>query len=203
MLSVYPTQCDHDATRRARHLGRAFLWQLALRLDLSAAFHAHPGRPATCWLDRAGRFNQAQVRALSQHLPGPAEAPLVVRVSVNALGFHYERAVRRRCGWDHVAPGEESGPVWRYELTLLAEQLPAFVPWVAMLVQAKVGQEASPLAPPPQACRFWSSPHTRCDYVWTVQAWEALGKARLTLVHRQPQRGHRGSVSRPGTAASS
>ena len=187
MSRPYPCEIIQDAESRARRLRRVFLKQLADQLTLPAAFHTRPGPPATCWLDPDGRFNQAQIVTLSAPHVESLDAPLVLRISINYLRFLYGAAVRKRMGWPAV-PAWREHHIWSYELSLLADQLLDFVPWVAQLVLAKTHQDERLLLSPPEACHFWIHPNLLCDYAWTVKAWEANEQERLANERREAAR---------------
>ncbi|MFB3883540.1 MAG: hypothetical protein ACE149_19920 [Armatimonadota bacterium] len=185
MSRPYPSEIIREAESRAKRLGREFLEQLAGQLSLRAFFHTRPTPPATCWLDPDGLFNQAQMVTLSAPCVESLKAPLILRVSINHLRFFYAATVRKRADWPAVSSWQEKPATWSYELSLLADQLMDFVPWVAQLVLAKTCQDERLLLSPPDACHFWVHPNLLCDYAWTVKAWEVNEEERLATERRQ------------------
>ncbi len=188
MPRPYPFEIIQEAESRVKRLRRLFLEQLAEQLSLPAFFHTRPGPPTTCWLDPEGRFNQAQIVTLSSPHVESLEAPLIVRVSLNYLRFRYEARVRDRMGWPAPSAWPEQQCTWSFELSLLADQLLDFVPWVAQLVLAKTCQDERLLLSPPEACHFWIHPNLLCDYAWTVKAWEANEQERVENERRNAMR---------------
>lgn len=188
MSRPYPSEIIQEAESRAKRLRRSFLEQLTEQLSLPAFFHTRPGLPATCWLDPEGRFNQTQIVTLSSPHVESLDAPLILRVSINYLRFFYAAAVRKRAGWPDLSAWQEQPHSWSYELSLLADQLMEFVPWVAHLALAKTHQDERLLLSPPEACHFWIHPNLLCDYAWTLRAWEANEQERVESERREATR---------------
>lgn len=188
MSRPYPSEIIQEAESRAKRLRRSFLEQLTEQLSLPAFLHTRPGPSATCWLDPDGRFNQVQIVTLSAPHVESLDAPLILRVSINYLRFFYAATVRKRAGWPVLSSWQEQPHTWSYELSLLADQLLDFVPWVAHLALAKTHQDERLLLSPPEACHFWIHPNLLCDYAWTVKAWEANEQERAESERREAMR---------------
>ena len=194
MPRSYPSDAIREAGSCAARVRRAFAAALASRLCLPATVCWTPGLPATCWLDHDDGFNHARVLTISGPKSCCLEAPLILRVSINSLAFNYERAVCRRLSWPTTPGDGQESPRWRYELSLLPEQLVDFVPWTAALAEAQAYQDESMLIAPPHPCHFWMRTGLKCDYAWTGAAWEVMEEHRKAEVIRQNHRRERNSA---------
>jgi hypothetical protein len=128
-----------------------------------------PGTSVAAWVDAHQQLNYLYVYACVAPDPFLPERPLILRVSINK-GAEMPSLSRIKRG------SRSLNQDWHFDLTLLPEEVLAFVPWVVGMTQAQAGDAAA--LDPPHPLTFVSNPRSFLN-AWTHSAWGCLATAGL------------------------
>jgi len=129
------------------------------------------GTPVAAWVDKHRQLNYLYVYALVAPDPFLPQRPLILRISINkGTEMPFLSRLKRGC--------RSLNQDWVFDLTLLPEEVLAFVPWVVGVIQAQAGDADAGMDPPHPLTFVGSSPRSFLN-AWTQRAWNCLRIAGL------------------------
>lgn len=159
-----------EAIRTVSQLRHEFYSLFAESMDIPVTLTV--GNPSTgnppiaSWIDHRQTLNYVRVYAYSapdQLLP---ERPFILRVAVNqGAGIVVAAKWRKLC--------RSLNQSWRFELSLLPEEILDFLPWIVNLVKSHDQGSTFFVLEPPHAFDFKMSNELPSDEAWTQGAWHA------------------------------
>lgn len=132
-----------------------------------------PEVPTVCWQGICDQLGQARLTSFLAPHAGRPERLFLVRIELNRPPLVSESWLRGEFQYsDYPVPVEARGEVqpWTFRLTLLPEQVLAFVPWVASVICAHEAGEDCVLEVPPENVLCWPRWGLTCDYAWSASA---------------------------------
>jgi len=129
------------------------------------------GTSVAAWVDERQQLNYLYIYACVAPDPFLPERPLILRLSINK-GTELPPLSRLKRG------SRSLNQDWFFDLTLLPEQVLAFVPWVVGVVQSQAGDADAGVEPPHPLTFRASSPRSFLN-AWTQSAWDCFRTAGL------------------------
>jgi len=129
------------------------------------------GTSVAAWVDMHQQLNYLYVYACVAPDPFLPERPLILRVSINK-GTELPTLSPLKRG------SRALNQDWFFDLTLLPEEVLAFVPWVIGVIQSQAGDADAAMDPPHPLTFRVSSPRSFLN-AWTQSAWDCFRTAGL------------------------
>jgi len=129
------------------------------------------GASVAVWVDQHQQLNYLYIYARVAPDPFLPQRPLILRISINR-GTELPFLSRRK--WGSRALNQD----WCFDLTLLPEEVLAFVPWVVGVIQSQAGDTDAAMDSPYPLTFSLSRPRSFLN-AWTLGAWNCLRAAGL------------------------
>lgn len=114
------------------------------------------------WIDDRDKLNYVNIYACAAPDRLITDRPFILRIAVNQGAGQIGATQSRSCS--------KLNQTWRFELTVLPEEILDFLPWIVSLVKAKAQGESSFTQEPPHVLSANAPNLLFAEKVWTQQA---------------------------------